>query len=264
MPFLATTAHPQTSSPAEAADTDSSWYNAFGSTGRAPNAPPAATEGLYPDALETLTLADIPGPVARAVAAAGEATLPTLLGLQHAEVERLTRDNERLMDRIETLLQIQEREQVLRQQLQNQIERINEQLKHSAAAANLEVVRSEARAGMTEELKPVLMAILDALERFARRPSAKSMPSIAPSVSEPERAHNPYDFEDFGKLPLILTRPLDELMSEAEHPEAGGGSPNRSSRKAPFRSKRRRASQSRPQEPTGVPAAFAWTTVISS
>ncbi len=246
----------------DASQTATSWYSAFTPiSADATNRP--AVDPADPDPLDTLTLSDIPGPHART--GTDGATLPALLHLQHTELERLVRDNGRLMDRIETLLQIQGREQVLRQQLQNQVDRIDERIKltppaEKLEAETLEAVRREARAGVTEEIKPVLMAILDALEHFAGKPGGKA------ASAEHSAPGDPFLGEDYGKLPAILTRPLDELMGDGDDPERSNtGASRRRPRKTLFQN-RKRARPALPAERESVAGTgpFTWTTVLSS
>ena len=51
-------------------------------------------------------------------------TLQTVVELQRAELSRLLREQSRLNDRIDSLLQLHEREQVLRQQMQASLDRL--------------------------------------------------------------------------------------------------------------------------------------------
>lgn len=262
MPAPAYTANPEGAT-ADTPRSDSSWYSAFATeTDDGAKARPAASanpasDSPIPDALDALTASDIPGPHTRN--SVDGATLPALLHLQHAELERLVKDNERLMDRIETLLQIQGREQILRQQMQNQVDRIGEQMKLAPPAEALDAVRREARAGVTEEIKPVLMAILDALERFADKSGSKASAETA----EPA---DPFQGEDYGNLPAILTRPLNELMDDGSDPGRSNSSASRRRpRKALFHNRKR----TRPEtltdlESTAGPGPFTWTTVFSS
>ena len=242
---------------------DGTWYRAFAGTTKDAEAQPNASatpssDTLSPDPLDTLTSSDIPGPHKQREG--DSATLPALLTLQHAELDRLVRDNERLMDRIETLLQIQSREQVLRQQLQNQADRIGEQMKLPVPTATLEAVQREARAGVTKEIKPVLMAILDALERFSSKSEARA------TVTQNTEPADPYLGEDYGKLPAILTRPLTELMDDGSAPgRPDSEAANRRSRKTPFRKRKHtRPAPASTRENTDGPAPFTWTTVFSS
>ena len=235
---------------------DGSWYNAFA----APPEPaeqqisdttPPESGDTDPDVSDTPTHSDVPDPRERG----RETPWLALLNLQHAELDRLARNNERLMNRIDTLLQIQEREQVLRKQLQNQFE----QIKHLSPGADLEAVRREARTGVTEELKPVLLAILEALERFAHKPEGKRVPAEATPPSDP------LHFEDYGKLPAILTRPLDELVEDRGDPErSANGGTKQQPRKTPFGNRQRPRTATRDSNHPSVPGPFTWTTVLSS
>lgn len=102
--------------------------------------------------------------------------LATIVRLQSSELERLARENERLMDRIETLLRLQEREQVLRQQMQAQIGQLGERIAEwqpNALAAPPPVADERRDDG---EIKPVLLAMLDLLERMAPGATARTTP----------------------------------------------------------------------------------------
>ncbi len=264
MPAPAYTTNPEGATP-DTPRSDSSWYSAFATEadGSAKARPAAsaspASENAIPDALDTLTASDIPGPHTRNNV--DGATLPALLHLQHAELERLVRDNERLMDRIETLLQIQGREQILRQQMQNQVDRIGEQIKLAPPTEALEAVRREARAGVTEEIKPVLMAILDALERFADK-SASKAPAM---TAEPD--DDPYQGEDYGNLPAILTRPLHELMDDGRDPGRFNSSASQHRPRKPLfhnRKRTRTEGHNDRESAAGTTSPFTWTTVFSS
>ncbi len=51
-----------------------------------------------------------------------------IVELQKAELTRLLRDNERLNSRIDNLIEMQQREQILRQQMQGQLDQLMERL----------------------------------------------------------------------------------------------------------------------------------------
>ena len=57
-----------------------------------------------------------------------EQTLDAIIELQRVELNRLLTENNRLNNRVDDLVQIQQREQVLRQQLQNNVERLTDQV----------------------------------------------------------------------------------------------------------------------------------------
>ncbi len=264
MPAPASTNAPK-SNAADSSRPDYTWYGAFASTAddakaQADTSPATpSSEPSFPDPLYTLSASDIPGPHMRRDR--DGTTLPALLSLQHAELDRLVRDNGRLMDRIETLLQIQGREQVLRQQLQSQVDRIAEQMKHPVPTATLEAMRQETRKGVTEEIKPVLMAILDVLERFTSKTGAQAAASQNPASTEP------FLGEEYGKLPAILTRPLDELMDEGNPPRRSDSETANRRPRSPFRKRKRARTHLAPdsaRENTDRPAPFTSSTVFSS
>ena len=131
--------------------------------------------------------------------------LDRIITLQSGEVARLSAENARLLDRIESFLQIQQREQVLRQQLQSQVERLSERAGIPGTGQNS--FEKSLRDEVTEDIKPVLLAILDLIERAAPRPG-DAVQTIGPSGAAPFSA----PAEQFQKLPDILTRPLDDLI----------------------------------------------------
>lgn len=91
-------------------------------------------------------------------------TLASLLILQSNTVDRLVRDNDKLMDRVEKLLHIQEREQALRLQMQDQIMTLANQVIDQAATADPEEIIKETRRRLTAEIRPVLLALVEAVE----------------------------------------------------------------------------------------------------
>ncbi|MHA1600584.1 MAG: hypothetical protein ACTSW2_07140 [Alphaproteobacteria bacterium] len=267
MPAAAQTADP-IGAEADKSGSDDCWYSAFATAadnakGKPAAAPDTASNTSVLDTLDTLTLSDIPGPHARD--GADDSTMSSLVRQQQAELERMVQDNAQLMGRIETLLQIQGREQVLRQQLQNQVDRIDERMKLAPPAGTLDAVRREARAGVTEEIKPVLMAILDALERFNDKTEIAAAP-VESAESKTTIMDEPFIREDYGKLPLILTRPLGELMEDVSDPgRSNSGSSHRQPRKNLFSNrKRNHVRVSADRENTDGPVSSTWTTVISS
>lgn len=193
--------------------------------------------------------------------AAPEGALTVLVNLQSAEIQRLSRANEQLFDRIETFLQIQEREQVLRQQLQNQLDRLTERLGLPMPAVNqvAEPDRGSAERHtgdkVTEKIKPVLVAILEVLERSFQQPEASPEPAR-------EARWNPLPPEPYRTLPDILTRPVEDLVSG---PPPGAVLTSQSAPEAartPAHDAAKTAS--RPPEPAPVlPSLFAWMAIFS-
>ena len=96
------------------------------------------------------------------------ADLEVVVELQKTELDRLLRDNARLNDRVDKLLVMQEREQVLRQELQGLIK--------TAESHRLREIAD--RNGFTAErrrnrrLKQALLALVSAVERDRRQPRA--------------------------------------------------------------------------------------------
>ncbi len=138
----------------------------------------------------------------------GDHDLPTaVLKSRSSALEQLSDSNRRLMDRIDILLRIQEREQVLRQQLQNQVDRLSDRIPERALA--LPETPQVASDSVVNELKPVLTAMLDLLERCLPRAQA-SAESKTPAVQDRVEVPAP---EVYPTLPEILRRPLEELTS---------------------------------------------------
>ena len=136
-----------------------SWYDVFknaeSNVRPFPGSEPASrdsTTTLDPEALARL------GPESKDA-------LSSLLVLQSDTVERLVRDNERLMDRVEKLLQIQEREQALRLQMQDQVMVLASQVIEQAANTDAEKIIRETRKRLTAEIRPVLLALVEAMEK---------------------------------------------------------------------------------------------------
>lgn len=113
-----------------------------------------------------------------------DSSLATIVRLQSSELERLARENDRLMDRIDTLLRLQEREQVLRQQMQAQIGQLGERI----AAWQPQALPASGAAAKPrhedDQIKPVLLAMLDLLERIAPGATGHAATSPRPTIGE--------------------------------------------------------------------------------
>ena len=211
--------------------------------------------------------ADSPAPApeitARRPAATGYGDLAAIIRLQSTEMERLAFENERLMDRLETFFGLHENDQRLRQDLQEQIQHLNERAEACAPAQDVDTIRREVRESMIEEIKPVMVAILELLERSLERPAE------APGVPPAQAPRNPLPMEDILRLPEILTRPLEELTTPvgkapAGHPGPGSGASGPSERsngagqnQRPARPDRRDARDS------ALPGVFAWISLFA-
>lgn len=97
-----------------------------------------------------------------------EQTLDAIIELQRVELNRLLRENNRLNDRVDDLVQIQQREQVLRQQLQNSVERLTDQVAALPAPEHVErnTQMLETRLRATESNFSALMRALMSLMSF--------------------------------------------------------------------------------------------------
>lgn len=141
---------------------------------------------------------------------AQEPSLAALIKLQWVELQRVARENERLMDRLETLLQLHEREQVLRQQLQAQVERLTQSAGAAGQGPDAKAIQHAIREGVAEELKPILIAIVELLELALVRPDSPGQP-VEPAPSQATDSG-----DEHQALPQILTRPLEELLHSAK------------------------------------------------
>ncbi len=204
---------------------------------------------------------------------APEGALNVLVNLQSAEIQRLSRANEQLFDRIETFLHIQEREQVLRQQLQNQLDRLTERLGLPNPAVDQAIDTApesgptpepaERHAGdkVTEEIKPLLVAILEVLERSFQQPEKGPEPAR-------EARRNPLPPEPYRTLPDILTRPVEDLLSGPPPAADLASQGNQVSPSAPEAAHTpahdAAKTASRPPEPVQVlPSMFTWMAIFS-
>jgi hypothetical protein len=211
--------------------------------------------------------ADSPAPApeiaARRSAATGYGDLAAIIRLQSTEMERLAFENERLMDRLETFFGLHENDQRLRQDLQEQIQHLNERAEACAPAQDADTIRREVRESMIEEIKPVMVAILELLERSLERPAE------APGVAPAQAPRNPLPVEEILRLPEILTRPLEELTAPAAeapagHPGPGPGAADPSERSTGAgRSQRPARHDRRDARGSALPAVFAWTNLFA-
>ncbi len=96
-----------------------------------------------------------------------KADLEVVVELQKAELDRLLRDNARLHERIGKLLAMQEREQILRQQMQTLLGDATANRKQLDDGAGLQV---RARVAETRygRLKQAMILLIDAMERSRR------------------------------------------------------------------------------------------------
>lgn len=192
-----------------------------------------------------------------------QSALAAIIRLQSTEIERLTLDNERLVERMDAVNQLIEDEQNRRRSLDQQLREASLRNAPPAPAFDVEEIRRAAREGMSAEIKPVLTAILDLLESALSRGTETMDPA---AVNEDTTVPTPANLVkevigDFQQLPQILTRPIEELM---------GGSRNADS--APVRivavdsPEQATPLETRPHRPrhhndqsSAIPSIFAWT-----
>jgi hypothetical protein len=84
--------------------------------------------------------------------------------LQKAELDRLLRENMRLHERLDQLLSMQEREQILRQQMQTMLGHSSSQKQQPEESLLLEQ-RASAAENRYGRLKGALTMLVDAMER---------------------------------------------------------------------------------------------------
>ncbi len=185
--------------------------------------------------------------------------LATIIRLQSTQLERLAAENERLMARLEAFFRVHEHEQKLRQQLERQIEHLSQRVAAPQPACDLGEIRREARESVTAEIKPVLVTMVDLLERTLKQQDAEAEPAPGAPEANPgapeanpgppgQTAPDPLACEGFLRLPEILTRPLEDLTTAARE------GPGRANGAAAPRGRPPRESRS-----PALPAVFSWT-----
>jgi len=184
--------------------------------------------------------------------------LAAIIRLQSTEIERLALENDRLAARLDAVHQRHENERTQRRDLERQLREASTRDQPPAPTFDVEEIRRAAREGMSAEIKPVLVAIIDLLESTLLRGAEAEKPAAkvggAPVSTPADRAAEVGT--DFHQLPEILTRPLEELLSD---PGKAGPAPvppkvPRWRRPGPHRHKAQRSV---------TPSAFAWINLIS-
>ncbi len=90
--------------------------------------------------------------------------LAAIIRLQSTEIERLALENDRLAVQLSAVHQFHENEQHQRRNLERQLREVSARNEPPAPAFDVEEIRRAAREGMSAEIKPVLVAILDLLD----------------------------------------------------------------------------------------------------
>ena len=161
------------------------------------------------------------------------------------DVRHLAAQNERLMKGVDSLLRLHESEKTQRKALQAKLDRVLEEFELSAAAARAPLaLADEARRGLSEDLKPLLHAIIELLELAlphvapAARgsPAAGPLPDVGSTEDGPGAKSVPGVDDDLpSALPEILTRSVEELVGKprSKRPETGARETAPSAAKGP-------------------------------
>ena len=211
-----------------------------------------------------------------------QSALAAIIRLQSSEIERLALENDRLAVQLSAVHQFHQNEQNQRRNLERQLREASARNEPPAPAFDVEEIRRAAREGMSAEVKPVLVAILSLLESTlprgaeAEEPAAEEPAAGKPAAEKPVAVvggapvSTPADLaaevvNDFHRLPQILTRPLEELMSGAGNADSAPQPIADPPAPVPPEEKRwRRPRPPRHEAPPSVmPSAFAWTNLIS-
>ena len=188
------------------------WYNALGGAKHRDHHPgPDEHPAHLPlNVLAAPDTAEVPGELGETFGGPDIDDLAALVRIQSCELQRLARENERLMDRIDALLRNQKREHELRQQLQAQVDGLSEQVESAAPAVDTAAISQSVRDEVTADLKPILVALVELLE-FAM-PTGETGPDREPT--RPGKGVAPT--MDYRKLPDILTQPLEDLANKGD------------------------------------------------
>ena len=143
----------------------------------------------------------------------------------------LTTQNRQLLKTVSRLLDLYETEKAQRQSLQNSLERVVEEIAAVPSARGSEALARDVRQAVSDDLKPLLHAIIDLLEITMRRTpfdigaapqeSAPASPEetedkMGPSEAEPGAAARLEPPDDLPRdLPQILIKPVEELVGNA-------------------------------------------------
>ncbi len=197
--------------------------------------------------------------------------LAAIIRLQSTEIEHLVLENDRLAVRLSAVHQFHQNEQNQRRDLERQLREARARNQPPAPAFDVEEIRRAAREGMSAEIKPVLVAILDLLETTlprgaeaekpaAEKPAAEKPAAVVGGTPEsPPASLTTEPMNDFHRLPEILTRPLEELMSD---PGDAGSTP-RPVADLPTRIPPREPRTRHEVQSSAMPSVFAWTNLFS-
>lgn len=228
---------------------------------------PASAVGTFPkqDEIPELT----PELAPRRTAATNYGDLAAIIRLQSTEIERLALENDRLTARMDAVHQQQETEQNQRRDLEQRLREANARSENPVPAFDVVEVRRAAREGMSAEIKPVLVAILDLLESTLSHTSEAPKPPKAAADADADAnpgARAPFDLiteikGEFHRLPDILTRPLEELTGRLGNTEPKPDQVMEPPAPAP-RDEQPRATYKDPQR-SAIPTIAPWTNLFS-
>jgi hypothetical protein len=201
--------------------------------------------------------------------------LAAIIRLQSTEIERLAQENDRLAVRLDAVEQRHENEQNQRRELEQRLHEARARNQPPAPVFDAEEIRRAAREGMSAEIKPVLMAILDLLESaLPRGAEAATSAATAVEAETVAPAATPLSapaglvaevMSDCQRLPEILTRPLEELTRGSGNADAAPQPIEHLP--PPIPPGEPRARRPRPPryeaQPSPMPGVFAWTSVFS-
>jgi hypothetical protein len=250
----------------EAAGSLETWPASREADGQAPEEDaPASAVGTFPkhDEVPELT----PELAPRRSAATNYGDLAAIIRLQSTEIERLALENDRLAARMDAVHQRQETEQNQRRDLEQRLREANARNENPAPAFDVVEVRRAAREGMSTEIKPVLVAILDLLESTLSTTSEAPKP---PKAEADAQVPAPVDLiaeikGEFHPLPDILTRPLEELTGRLGNsgpaPDQVMEPPAPAPKPAP-RVEQPRATY-KDAQPRAIPTIVPWTNLFS-
>ena len=224
---------------------------------------PTSAAGTIPkhDEIPELT----PELVPRRSAATNYGDLAAIIRLQSTEIERLALENDRLAARMDAVHQQQETELNQRRDLEQRLREANARREIPAPAFDVKEIRRAAREGMSAEIKPVLVAILDLLESTLSHTSEAAKP-VQAEVPVPAPIDLIAEIKgDFHRLPDILTRPLEELTSRSGN---SGSAPDRvleppAPAPQPAPRLERPGATYKETQPRAIPSIVPWTNLFS-
>ena len=177
------------------------------------------------------SLAELPGAEAATMPQDPDPEAPPQIETLARDLGVLTTQNRQLIQSVSRLLDLYETEKAQRQALQGTLDRILEEITSEPSRVKAEAMATDIRQAVSDDLKPLLHAIIDLLEITMRRTpfdiSTSSEPPQPASAPESE-AGDPAPLEppdDLPRdLPEILTKSVEELMGRARRDQSSDAS----------------------------------------